>query len=51
VLALHSIIPNTGMQKLGETMAAGCGFTVDELHQAARTFEAAGAKVRPLTLR
>ena len=35
----------SGMQKLGETMAAGCGFTIDELHAAERVFAAAGATV------
>ena len=34
------------MQKLGETMAAGCGFTIDELREAEGVFAAAGAKVR-----
>jgi hypothetical protein len=36
------------MQKLGETMASGCGFTIDELRQAEKTFAAAGAKVSVL---
>jgi hypothetical protein len=34
------------MQKLGETLSAGCGFTIEELQDAERAFAAAGAKVR-----
>jgi hypothetical protein len=34
------------MQKLGETMAAGCGFTIDELREAEGAFAAVGAQVR-----
>jgi hypothetical protein len=33
------------MQKLGASVASGCGFTIDELLQAQNNFEAAGAKV------
>jgi hypothetical protein len=39
------------MQKLGETMASGCGFTIDELRQAERAFAAAGAKVSTIANR
>ena len=36
---------HTGMQKLGETMAAGCGFTIEDLRHAEQVFAAKGAQV------
>jgi hypothetical protein len=32
--------------EIGETLSAGCGFTIEELQDAERAFAAAGAKVR-----